>query len=122
MRVIHADNPGTHIPARRKVSPMKRWLAAGVQETRGQIEINAGLTEKLKKNTHTLSILPVGITAVLSGFEKGDVVEIIDENGIKRGHGMARYDSETLETYIGQHNQPIFIHYNALHVDEPDDE
>lgn len=121
VRLMDGEKAGTFIPARRKVSPMKRWLAAGVQETRGQITINTGLAEKLKEGAHSLSILPVGISAVLSGFQKEDVVEIIDENGIKRGHGLARYDADTLESYIGKQNQPVFIHYNALHIDENND-
>ncbi len=120
VKLFDEENLGTVITPQAKKKPVKRWLAAGVQETRGEIIVNDCLSKILHESEGdktARSILPVGITTITQPFEKDDVVVIKDENGNQIGHGMAKYDHQTLSAYLGQKNKPVFIHYDALHVD-----
>lgn len=117
-RLIREEAVGTFIKPRRRKKPMKRWLAAGVQRTRGQVSVNEKLAEKLFTQGQAVSLLPVGLVDIPVPFDKDDVVEIIDGAGKKLGHGVARYDAQTLRGYLGRRNKPVFIHYNALHIEQ----
>ena len=120
VKLFDEENLGTVITPQAKKKPVKRWLAAGVQETRGEIIGHDCLSKILHESEGdktARSILPVGITTITQPFEKDDVVVIKDENGNQIGHGMAKYDHQTLSAYLGQKNKPVFIHYDALHVD-----
>ena len=123
-RLLDGESLGTFVVPSRKAAPMKRWLAADATPANGRIAVNAPLAEKLRsrgdlKKGQALSLLPVGITNVLAPFAKGDVVEIADEQGRRLGHGVARYDAAELGGYCGRQQMPVFIHYNALHLDAP---
>ncbi|MGV8879905.1 MAG: glutamate 5-kinase [Sphingobacteriaceae bacterium] len=61
-----------NMPERRK------WLASG-SLVKGRIMIDSG-AQKALQNRH--SLLAVGVKAVLEGFEKGEVIEILDEKSI----------------------------------------
>ena len=117
LRIIKGEKIGTVIKPQKKEKPIKRWLSSGVQETRGEIVVNAGLAERLQTDGKACSILPVGIEKAPEDFTKGDVVIIRDLKGKIIGHGLARYNTQTLKDYIGKKNKPVFIHYNALHIE-----
>lgn len=118
LRLMKGEKLGTIIPAEKKKSPVKRWLAAGVQNKRGKIIANPCLAERLLDKSQICSILPVGISKIDTPFEKEDVVEIYDENNTALGYGIARYGANELKDYLGENNQPIFIHYNALYIEK----
>jgi len=124
-RLLDGDPLGTIITPQAKKKPVKRWLATGVQELRGEVIINDGLSDILKNNAAATdktarSILPVGIDKIVTGFEKDDVVVLKNNTGEVFGHGIAKYDSNALGSYIGQKNKPIFIHYDGLHLTHND--
>lgn len=116
-RIVSGEEVGTVIRPKKKKKPIKRWLSAGVQETRGEITVNTPLAEKLLSSSQALSILPVGIISINSPFTRGDVVVLKDDQGRVLGHGMAKYSHDELSSYIGKKNKPVFIHYNALHIE-----
>lgn len=53
----------------------KKWLASGSLVT-GRLQVDAGAEQALKKRH---SLLAVGVKAVLEKFERGEVIEIVDE-------------------------------------------
>jgi len=117
VRLMDDEVLGTRILPHRKPKPIKRWLATSLQGNRGRITVNTCLAERLRERKQAISILPVGVSCVVTDFTKDDVVEIVDEAGKALGHGIARYDAATLKTYIGKQKMPVFIHYNALHIE-----
>ena len=64
------------LPQQSSLSSRKKWLASGSLVS-GRIQIDAGAYKALQ-NRH--SLLAVGIKMVLSPFENGEIIEILDEN------------------------------------------
>jgi len=63
------------LPQKSSLSARKKWLASGSLVS-GRIRIDAGALGALQKRH---SLLAVGITEVLSAFENGEIIEILDE-------------------------------------------
>ena len=122
-RLLKGQALGTTVmPSPGKRNAVKRWLASEVQKARVRITANVCLAEIIKKPDVALSILPVGLTKISGDFDKGDLVQIVDEKGQALALGVARYDAATLRPALGKQNQPVFIHYDQLHKvshDEP---
>lgn len=67
---------GTLCPAQKiNLSARKKWLASGSLVS-GRIQIDEGAYKALQKRG---SLLAVGIKKILTGFENGEIIEILDE-------------------------------------------
>ncbi len=112
------DEPhlGTRVMPNHKKSARKKFLAFGLTETVARVSINNCLSTKLKQADQSISILAIGISEIHGEFSKGDLVELCTADGLKVGIGVARYNSHKLAEYLGQKNQPPFIHYDYLHI------
>lgn len=118
LRIVTSDEKiGSRVLPDSKKSALKRYLAFGSNQISSNITINAGLVEVLLGTNHSVSLLPIGIERYSGEFKKGDLIEILTPQGTKIGVGVARYSSQKLEEYIGGKNNPLFIHYNYLHID-----
>lgn len=115
-RLILQESVGTVILPCRKKSNIKRWIAYNSDKRTGYITINQGLLSLLKDSNRVLSILPVGIESCSGRFKRGDLVEIMALTGEIVGVGLARYDADKLTALLGKKDQPIFIHYDHLHL------
>ena len=74
----------------RRTSPKKarkNWIA-GALDPKGQIVVDKGAQSALLKGK---SLLPVGILRLSGQFDRGDLVQIINAEGIELGHGLAGY-------------------------------
>lgn len=115
-RLLKGEAIGTTVaplPVRR--SAVKRWLASEVHHISANVTANARLADILRTVEARISILPVGLTKISGSFDKGDLVQLVDERGQPLALGVARYDAENLKPALGQKNQPVFIHYDQLH-------
>ena len=115
-RIVEQEQLGTIILPRKKKSNIKRWMAYNSDKQMGSISVNACLFDILKENKRVISLLPVGIEKCTGSFKKGDLVEILSHDGQKIGVGIAKYDATTLSNYLGQKDQPEFMHYDHLHI------
>lgn len=93
---------GTTILPSTKKSGTKRWMAFQYDQSPGSIYLNFCLSQILTERRQVLSILPIGIDKLTGFFEKGDLVDVISSDGKKIGIGIARYDSDKLNEFIGQ--------------------
>lgn len=119
MRLIEGESVGTVMKAQKKPTAVKRWLASESQLRRGWVMANACLVDVLN-GPKAASILPVGLTRFEGAFQKGDVVDVTDEDGRRIAFGIARYNHEALAERIGQKGHKPFIHYDELHmIDTP---
>ena len=105
--------PGTRIPAREKLSTIKRFLAY-TSAPIGRVRVNEGAAAALRHPDRASSLLPVGITAVEGDFERGDVIEIIAADGSSVGVGRARYGSERARALLGKQGEKALVHYDFL--------
>ncbi len=115
-RIIDQEQLGTTILPRKKKSNIKRWIAYSSEKQTGSIVINACLSEILIENKRVLSILPIGIEKCEGNFKRGDLVDILTTKGQRIGVGIAKYDVNKLNEYLGHKDQPEFIHYDHLHI------
>jgi glutamate 5-kinase len=103
---------GTKVTAARNVSAYKKWLSF-CQGVAG-VYVNAGaITALQSKNA---SLLPIGITGIWGDFKKGEVIYVFNEDHKIIAIGQATYDSEQLQAYLGQSQQPELLHCNNMYV------
>lgn len=99
----------------------KQWLA-GRLEVRGELRLDAGAVRALSSGN---SLLPVGVVAVGGRFSRGDVVAVVDSQGLELGRGLAEYSSdeavrligcrsEHIEERLGYRGRSVMIHRNEL--------
>ena len=83
------DNTGTlFIPSEKKISAKKQWL--DTTDSRGSIIIDDGACKAICDNN---SLLLVGVSGVEGYFERGDVIQCMDNNHSCIAKGIANYSS-----------------------------
>jgi glutamate 5-kinase len=85
-----------------RISARKQWLrhspAAGV------LEVDAGARAALLRGA---SLLPGGLRKVVGDFRRGDVVEIIGEDGLPVACGQVQYTAAEAGRIAGRHSRDI---------------
>ncbi|MBA3535688.1 MAG: glutamate 5-kinase [Tatlockia sp.] len=115
-RLVNNESLGTTVLPSARKSNLKRWIAYSSDKNTGSIFINSCLFDIIKENKRIISILPVGIEKCAGNFKRGDLVEILTSDNKKIGLGLAKYDAQKLNEYLGQKDKPEFIHYDHLHI------
>jgi glutamate 5-kinase len=111
------DNKISHtrfIP-KKKASGKKKWIAHSETAATGVVQVNEGAKAALISSKAS-SLLPVGVIDVISDFQKGEIIKIVDENNKLIGLGLAEYGSEKAREWIGQKNQRPLVHYDYLYL------
>lgn len=112
---------GTIFAAKRSASAREAWMA-GRLTAAGTVTIDAGAKLALKDGK---SLLAAGITASSGRFDRGDVIDIMEENGTVIARGLAEYDSDVmggimghktgeLEAILGYASRPAVVHRNHM--------
>jgi len=92
LKALNGDT-GTLCPAQKINLPARRkWLASGSLVS-GRIQIDAGAYRALQKRG---SLLAVGIKKILTGFENGEIIEILDEQNNAVAVAKAKIASSAL--------------------------
>ena len=101
----------------KKASGTKQWLAHA-PAAQATVQVNAGARAALLAPGQATSLLPVGITAIVGDFQKGDLVRLTGEAGQVLGLGLAEYNSDKARERLGQHGQRPLVHYDYLFLTE----
>lgn len=99
----------------------KQWLA-GVLGVCGELRLDDGAVNALHDGK---SLLPVGVAQVVGGFERGDVVALVDAAGNTVGRGLAEYSAEEaglltgcrsaeIEARLGYRGRSVMVHRDEL--------
>ena len=96
-------------------SGKKKWIAHSAHTATGAVQVNAGAGEALTSNKAT-SLLPVGVVKILSDFDKGEIIKLVDEQDKLIGLGIAEYASDKARERLGQKNQKALVHYDYLYL------
>lgn len=102
--IFQGTLPYTVFLPQTQLSSKKRWLAYA-STISGTLVVNAGA--KLALTEKKASLLPAGIIRLEQQFERGDVVSIVDEQGIEFARGMVNYTSLEAAQLIGLHSDRI---------------
>jgi glutamate 5-kinase len=94
----------TFLPVTTHLESRKRFLLAGMAESSGTLQIDAGAVRALRGGG---SILPVGVTAVEGDFARGQSLTVVDPAGAKVAVGLCNYSAEDLRRIAGQRSDQI---------------
>jgi glutamate 5-kinase len=116
-------NQGTMLLApTQKQQARKQWMMDHLQLP-GSVSVDAGAVNKLQAEGK--SLLPVGMVSVQGEFFRGDVIAILDPQGVEIGRGLANYasaearrlcrqSSADIESILGFIAEPEMVHRDNL--------
>ncbi|MEL7548102.1 MAG: glutamate 5-kinase [Pseudomonadota bacterium] len=79
------------------------WLS-GHLSPEGSVHVDAGAAGALRQKA---SLLPVGVTQVDGGFERGAAVSIRDPHGLELARGITAYSAEDIRQIAGLHTDEM---------------
>jgi len=105
VKLVDGESIGTYFkPTTSKLESRKRWLLS--QITKGKLFVDPGAAMALQQENR--SLLAAGIAETDGKFERGDVVNIFDnENDKKIACGISNYSSNDIATIKGAHSAKI---------------
>ncbi|MBO4757847.1 MAG: glutamate 5-kinase [Bacteroidales bacterium] len=109
--------PGTvcteFVPAQGGVSSVKKWIAHSSGFAKGTVTVNAAARDALC-GENAVSLLPVGVVSVQGDFEEGDIIGILDPDGVQFAVGRSSYGAAQAKEVIGRHDCRPLVHYDYL--------
>ena len=97
-QVIFENAEGTlFVGSKKKLNSRQRWRSF-VTTPRGAVVVDEGGVKALREKHY--SLLPVGVCAVKKHFDKGDLIEVLSQDGEAVARGVAKFDSETLKLVL----------------------
>lgn len=123
LRLLTDEAIGTRLSAETlSLQAKKTWLA-GHLKTSGRFTLDAGAARALRDDGK--SLLPIGVTAVMGTFERGEVVSCMTADGHELARGLTNYSSleaaniagrptAEIEACLGYLAEPELIHRNNL--------
>lgn len=122
-RLAQGERIGTLFgTAQEKLAARKQWLDGQLQ-LRGRLWLDAGAARVLRHEGR--SLLPIGVTRVEGGFQRGEMVACLDPDGNVIARGLVNYavgeaqriigqPSERIEAILGYVDEPELIHRDNL--------
>jgi len=123
LRLAKGEAIGTLLIApTQKQQARKQWMVDHLQ-LRGSITVDNGAVDKVRKEGK--SLLPIGMLAVEGEFSRGEVIAILDPQGVEIARGLANYASAEarlicrkpsgeIETNLGYMAEPEMVHRDNL--------
>lgn len=123
LRLTKGEAIGTLLVApTQKQQARKQWMADHLQ-LRGSITVDKGAVDKVRQEGK--SLLPIGMTAVEGEFSRGEVIAILDPQGLEIARGLANYASAEarlicrkpsgeIEASLGYVAEPEMVHRDNL--------
>jgi glutamate 5-kinase len=102
IRIISGEELGSFIHPLEKLTQRERWILNNSHQ--GSITVDGGAKKALLSHK---SLLPKGIRAVDGIFEAGDVVQLIDEDGVTFAKAVPYYNSTDISKLMGHESQEI---------------
>jgi len=99
----------------KSASRKKKWIAHSEHSATGIVQVNDGAKVALTSGKAS-SVLPVGVVKIISGFEKGEIIKLVDTDNKTVGLGIAEYGAEKAAEWIGQKNKKPLVHYDYLYI------
>ena len=123
LRLAKGEAIGTLLIApTQKQQARKQWMADHLQ-LRGSITVDNGAVDKVRKEGK--SLLPIGMVAVEGEFSRGEVIAILDPQGVEIARGLSNYASAEarlicrkpsgeIEAILGYIAEPEMVHRDNL--------
>jgi glutamate 5-kinase len=104
-RITEGEEIGTLFsPQLKHIDSRKRWMVSGLC-IKGKLTVDEGAVNALKQKNG--SLLAAGIRENSGKYQRGDIVNILDANGVRIGCGITNYCSADVEVIMGKHSKEI---------------
>ncbi|GIX04049.1 MAG: glutamate 5-kinase [Planctomycetaceae bacterium] len=104
-QVFSAEDVGTLFLAEQEALPAwKRWIGYTLPP-RGRLILDDGARHAITRQGR--SLLAIGVRAVEGQFSKGEVVSLIDMQGVEIARGLSNYDAHTARLIAGKRTEEI---------------
>jgi glutamate 5-kinase len=114
--IFRAEPVGTlFLPHDRTMPAWKRWLGYTARP-RGRLIVDAGARRAVQHQGR--SLLPIGVVQVAGTFGKGDVITLVDVDGIEFARGLSNYSSSDIERIRGLRSEQVREAIGASSYDE----
>jgi glutamate 5-kinase len=113
LRLLDQQVVNTRFVPNKTASGKKKWLAHSGHYAKGAVQVNAGARQALSSAKAT-SLLPVGVIKIIGDFQKGDIIQLVDQDHKPIGLGIAEYGSAKAQERLGQKNHKALVHYDYL--------
>ncbi len=123
LRLAAGERIGSHLHAGSgKLAARKQWMADHLQ-LRGRVTVDDGAARRLREGG--ASLLPVGVVAVSGEFDRGDVIQVCDQQGREVARGLSNYaaaqarlimrrPSSDITAILGFSEEPELIHRDNM--------
>jgi glutamate 5-kinase len=89
--IFTAEPVGTlFLPHGSTIPAWKRWVGYTAQP-KGRLGVDAGARQAVQHKGR--SLLPIGVVAVSGSFGKGDVIALVDPEGVEFARGLSNYSA-----------------------------
>ncbi len=97
LNILAGKQTGTLFKPQCRLPSIKRWIAYGAS-VKGQIFVNEGAMKAILDGA---SLLPVGVVKITGTFNEGDVISLLDQEGVEFARGNPNYNSGEIEVIKG---------------------
>jgi len=105
LKLATGQKAGTRFPPiASKLESRQRWMLSGLS-TKGKLVVDSGAALALKKQKR--SLLAAGIIQIEGEFQRGDIVNLYDPQGVRLGCGITNYSSNDIAVIKGVHSKKI---------------
>jgi glutamate 5-kinase len=105
LRLVAGEKLGTSfLPTPGRLDSRQRWMMSGLS-ARGKLVLDSGAAVALRRQNR--SLLAAGIQQVTGQFQRGDIVDIYDPDGVHLGCGITGYSSGDIAAIKGAHSGEI---------------
>lgn len=114
--IVEGKTVGTLFEAKPNIlHARKSWILYG-SKSDGKLVVDMGAENVLKNQGK--SLLPSGILKIEGNFERGSMVEVMNENGKIFAKGITNYSSDMLEKMKGRKTADLAACFNFFNEDE----
>ncbi len=115
-QVLRGEEVGTLFVARSEPLPAwKRWIGFSATP-RGRLVLDEGACRALA--TQGKSLLAAGIREVQGSFSDGEIVTLVDPQGVEFGRGLSNFKADDVRKIAGQKSERVRELLGAEAVDE----
>jgi glutamate 5-kinase len=102
--IVRGERAGTFISAAKRPLPAREHWMAAQRGLTGALVVDDGAVAAIRRRA---SLLPRGVVRVEGQFRKGDLVSIIDVEGVEHARGIVRFDDHQVERIRGLHTMEV---------------
>jgi len=102
--IVRGEPAGTFISgAKRPLAARRHWMAVQRGLT-GALVVDDGALHAIRGRA---SLLPRGVVGVQGRFRRGDLVSVVDAQGVEHARGIVRFDDREVERIRGLHTNEV---------------